>query len=83
MLPAVEQNQVRIHHLVTGYNFQIGDWVWIHNPREGKPHNGEIIGVTRDQLVKVEGTIHKDGQDIVVIVRQAPKNITLANTSLL
>lgn len=46
MPPAIERNQAMTSDVVIGYGFQIGDWVWINNPREGQPHKGEIIGVT-------------------------------------
>ena len=65
------------HDLVLGYDFQVGDWVRIDRLRKGQPHEGEIIGVTRDQLIKIEETIHIDGQDIVVVIKRASKNITL------
>ena len=81
--PVVERNWTRTRHLVIGYDFQIGDWVWINNPREGQPNEDEIIGVTRDQLVKIEGTTTIDEQDIIVVVKRSPKNINLANPSLL
>ena len=80
---AREGNGVTTHDLVTGFDFQVGDWVCINNPREGQPHIGKIIGATRDHLIKVEGVIKTDGKDVIVTVRRAPKNITLANSSSL
>ena len=81
--PAIERNRVRPNDLVTGCNFQIRDCVGVNNPQEGQPRDSEIIGATCDQLVKVEGTINIDGQDVVIVVRRASKNVTLENSSLL
>lgn len=55
----------------------------IDNLRDGQPHGEEIIGRTREQLIKVEGVVQINGQDIDVTVRRAPNNSTLAGASLL
>ena len=66
-----------------GQKNQIRDWVWINHPREGQPLEGDIIGVTRNRLIKVEGTVNIDKQDIVIVVKRALTNITLTTTTFL
>ena len=69
----------RRNYLVPGYDFQNGEWVIINNPIGGQPHKGEVIGVTRDRLLKIQGEAYINGKVIVTIIERSPKNLFLAN----
>jgi len=64
-----ERNRDRKPNLVRGYDFQIGDWVEINYPREGQPHEGEIIGRTRHRLIEIKGVVRVDKRDTDIIMR--------------
>ena len=70
-------NWSRAHDLVPGYDFQVGDWVCIDRPSKGQPHEGEVIGVMHDRLLKIEGAITIGDQDTITMIKRSPKNITL------
>lgn len=42
--------------LIRGVDIQIGDWVTIINPRPGQLNEVEIVGKTRNDFIKIEGT---------------------------
>ena len=59
--------------LVCGWNIRKGDRVRILNPRHRQPAEGEAVGITKDNLIKVRGlTI---GTDIEEVVRRHTKNL--------
>ena len=59
--------------LVRGWNIRKGDRVNILNPRHRQPAEGEAVGITKDNLIKVKGLV--SGTDIEDIVRRHPKNL--------
>ena len=57
---------------VAGYGLHIGDYVRIRNPSKDQERQGEIIGVTRDGLLKIRTPLKN-------IIRRLPKNVWLVN----
>ena len=50
----------------------LGDYVHIRNPSKNQERQGEIIGVTRDGLLKIRTPLRN-------IIRRLPTNVWLVN----
>ena len=77
-----ERERDRTRDLIRGYNFQIGDWVGILNPKDEQPVEGEIIGKTRDDLYKIKGSVRINGEEVDKIIRRGPRNIEIIGAIL-
>ena len=73
----------RSRDLVPGQNFQIGDWVKVLNPKEDQLGQGKIIGLTRDNLIKIEGSIRVGNVDVSKAIRRGVANIEIVAEAVL